>query len=141
MSRRLLQIAVLYWVVAVGWGIYMGATQNFTDVPVHAHLNLLGWVSLALCGIIYANAPHLAETKLAKVHFWLHNLGLPPLMLAVWLIRHGQPEAAGPIAGIFSVVLGLGILSFAVNLWLHGFPLSARQPIAPIDATTSPARG
>jgi hypothetical protein len=88
-------------------------------------LNLLGWVSLALCGLIYTVAPHLAETGLAKAHFWLHNLGLPPLMAAVWLIGHGQSAIGGPAAGIFAIVVGLGVLSFAVNLWRGGFPKAA----------------
>ena len=139
MSGRLLRIAVLYWVVAVSWGIYMGATKDFAQVPVHAHLNLLGWVSLGLCGLIYAKAPHLAETRLAKMHFWLHNLGLPPLMIAVSLIVNGRDDIGGPAAGIFSIVVGLGILSFAVNLWLGGFPLPARNP-AQIEAAANPAR-
>jgi cbb3-type cytochrome oxidase subunit 1 len=122
MSGRLLRIAVVYWVIAVAWGIYMGASGDHGDMPVHAHLNLLGWVSLALCGLIYAVAPHLADTLLAKAHFWLHNLGLPPLMLGVLLIYRGHPEIGGPIAGIFSIVVGLAVLSFAVNLWRGGFP-------------------
>jgi hypothetical protein len=134
MSNRLLRIAVVYWVVAVCWGIYMGATEDFTDVAVHAHLNLLGWVSLGLCGIIYALAPHLAETMLARAHFWLHNIGLPLLMLGVWMIRHGMPEAGGPLAGIFSVVMGVGILAFGVNLWRGGFPKPIGRAIAAMAA-------
>jgi hypothetical protein len=139
LSRRLLQIAVVYWVFGVSWGIYMGATENFTDVPVHAHLNLLGWVSLGLCGLIYAKAPHLERSFLAKAHFWLHNLGLPPLMAAVWLIVNGHGAIGGPIAGIVSIVMGLGVLSFAVNLWLKGFPLPTKQ--AETSAVMSPAEG
>ena len=134
MSSRLLRIAVLYWIVAVCWGIYMGATEDFTDVAVHAHLNLLGWVSLGLCGIVYALAPHLAETGLAKVHFWLHNIGLPLLMLGVWLIHHGRPEIGGPLAGIFSIVMGVGILGFGVNLWRGGFPKPIRRAAAAMAA-------
>jgi hypothetical protein len=137
MSRRLLQIAVVYWVLGVAWGIYMGATANFTDVPVHAHLNLLGWVSLGLCGLIYAKAPHLERGFLAKAHFWLHNLGLPPLMAAVWLIVNGYPEVGGPIAGIVSFPIGAGVLSFAVNLWVKGFPLPAGAPQSEVLASAS----
>jgi cbb3-type cytochrome oxidase subunit 1 len=118
MSGRLLRIAVLYWVIAVAWGVYMGSTENFTDVPVHAHLNLLGWVSLALCGVIYAVLPRLAETRLARLHFWLHNLSLPPLMVGVWLIVHSHSEIGGPIAGISSIVMLLAIVAFAGNIWL-----------------------
>jgi hypothetical protein len=84
-------------------------------------------VSLGLCGLIYAKAPHLEKSFLAKAHFWLHNLGLPPLMAAVWLIVNGHPEIGGPIAGIVSVVMGLAVLSFAANLWLKGFPFPAGQ--------------
>jgi hypothetical protein len=122
LSERLLKIAVCYWLLGVGWGIYMGATENFQDIAVHAHMNLLGWVSLGLCGLIYAKAPHLAATRLAQAHFWLHNLGLPVLMAAVWLIHRGMPEIGGPFAGIASILVGVGVLSFAANLWLRGFP-------------------
>ena len=137
MSGRLLRIAVVYWVIAVAWGIYMGASGDHTDMPVHAHLNLLGWVSLGLCAIIYALAPHLAETVLAKVHFWLHNLGLLPMMLAVWLIYHDHPEIGGPLAGITSIVVGAGILSFAINVWRGGFPKQVR---ATTSMEANPAR-
>lgn len=135
MSQRLLRIAVLYWVIAVGWGITMGASGDHTDVAVHAHLNLLGWVSLALCGVIYAVAPQLAGTVLAKAHFWLHNIGLPPLMAGVWLIYHNHAEIGGPVTGIASIAVGLGILGFAANVWLHGFQRAAGQPgsVSPSD--------
>jgi cbb3-type cytochrome oxidase subunit 1 len=39
--------------------------------PVHAHLNLLGWASLALFGIVYRLYPELAARRLAAVHFAL----------------------------------------------------------------------
>ena len=34
-------------------GIFMGIRGDFTLVPVHAHINLLGWVSLALYGLYH----------------------------------------------------------------------------------------
>jgi hypothetical protein len=39
--------------VGVSLGIYMGIAHDFTLTPVHAHLNLLGWVSLFLMGLYY----------------------------------------------------------------------------------------
>ena len=35
-------------------GEYMGANNDFTLAPLHAHINLLGWVTLALFGTFYA---------------------------------------------------------------------------------------
>ncbi len=53
MSARFLKIAVVYFVIGAVVGLYMGITATFTQAPVHAHLNLLGWVSLAVIGLIY----------------------------------------------------------------------------------------
>jgi hypothetical protein len=36
------------------WGAVMGSTQDFTLAPAHAHLNLVGWATLALMGTFYA---------------------------------------------------------------------------------------
>lgn len=34
-------------------GIVMGISQDFTLAPAHAHLNLLGWVTMALYGLYH----------------------------------------------------------------------------------------
>lgn len=136
MAIRFLRIAVLYLVVGVSMGLYMGISQTFTLHPVHAHLNLLGWASLALCGLVYAAFPAAAETRLAKIHFWLHNLGLPPLMLALALLLSGN-AAMEPAVGIFSIVVALGILMFVVNVWVSVRPAPA--PAAVRTGTAAPA--
>jgi len=117
MAVRFLKIAVLYLAVGVSMGLYMGITQTFTLHPVHAHLNLLGWASLALCGLVYTAFPAAAETRLAKMHFWLHNLGLPPLMVALALLLSGN-AAMEPVVGILSMVVGLGVFLFVINVWV-----------------------
>ena len=48
MGLRFLQIAVVYLVIGASLGLYMGLTEVFILAPVHAHLLLLGWASLAL---------------------------------------------------------------------------------------------
>jgi hypothetical protein len=117
MAHRLLKIAACYFVLAVCLGAYMGATENFEQVAVHTHLNLLGWVSLAIIGCLYLLKPALATTRLATAHFWLHNIGAPSMLVGVALIHGGNEAVGGPIAGIFSIVTVIGIICFAVNLW------------------------
>ena len=116
MSTRFLKSAVVYFVLAIALGIYMGATQDLTQRPVHAHLNLLGWVSMALFGLVYHACPAAASTALARWHFWVYQLALPPLMAAVWAVHAGH-TAADPIAGVLSVIMGISILLFAINVW------------------------
>ena len=124
MATRFIKIAVLYLALGVTLGVVMGMLQKFTFTPVHAHLNLLGWASLALVGLVYHAFPQAAETRLARIHFWLHNLGLPPLMIALALMLSGN-AALEPVVGIFSLIVWLGIILFVANIWLAVRPAAA----------------
>lgn len=110
------RLAILYFVVATGLGVYMGVSQDHTLFPVHAHLNLLGWVSLALTGFIYERFPAASALRWYPVHFWLYNLALPATMLALVFLFNGN-EMFGPVAGIASIVLFASIVIFVVNVW------------------------
>lgn len=118
MSNWFLRLAVLYFALGVLLGNIMGASHDFTLTPVHAHLNLLGWASLFLFGLWYRVMPTAATTRLAKAHFWLHNIGLPIQMVALTVFIKGN-TAAEPVLGAASAVIGIGVLCFAVNLWQH----------------------
>ena len=70
---------------------------------------------IALAGIIYTLFPDLASTKLAKTHFWLHNITLPIMMLGLAFIIYGQ-EALTPVVAISGTILVLAIILFAFNI-------------------------
>jgi len=93
----------------------MSIAHTYVLSSVHVHINLLGWVSLALAGIIYTLFPKLASTRLAKTHFWLHNITLPIMMVGLALILHGQ-EAWTPVVAVSGTVLVLAIILFAFNI-------------------------
>lgn len=113
------RIAVVYFVGAAVIGIVMGARGDFSLVSVHAHMNLLGWEALALMGLIYHHLPKLGNNLLARTHFWLHNIALPVLMLALVAREWGNPRMEPLIAGTSSVI-GAAILIFAVNILIKG---------------------
>ena len=118
MGNRFLRLAVVYVLLGVTLGIVMAASHNYTLKPVHAHLNLLGWASMALFGLWYRSAPAAAETRLAKVHFWLHNIALPIQMTMLAMYVNGN-KTVEPVLALASVVMGIGFACFAINLWKH----------------------
>jgi hypothetical protein len=113
-----LKLAVLYLILGISLGIAMGASQNFTLRPVHAHINLLGWTTMALAGLIYSVFPKAGESGLARLHFWLLNLALPVMMGALTLLLLGHMGIA-PVLAIAEIVGALAILAFAANLFLN----------------------
>lgn len=109
------KLAALYLVAGVALGLHMAKSGNHGMYPVHAHINLLGWVSMALFGLIYRQFPALAGNKLAKAHFWLYNLALPVNMATLYMYLGGN-AAIEPVLGVASMVLGLAIAIFAINV-------------------------
>lgn len=49
-------VAALAALGGMGLGIVMGISQDFTLAPAHAHLNLLGWVTMAIYGLYHRGA-------------------------------------------------------------------------------------
>ena len=113
-----LKLAVVYLIIGISMGIAMGASQNFTLRPVHAHINLLGWTTMALAGLIYSVFPKAGESRLARLHFWLLNLALPVMMSALALLLFGQVGVA-PVLALAEIVAALGFVAFAVNMFIN----------------------
>jgi len=114
-----IKLAVLYLVVGVSIGIAMGASKNFTLRPVHAHVNLLGWTTLALSGIIYSLFPQAGASKLARVHFWLLNLSLPVMMGALAFILLTGDMVVIPALIAAEIAAAASILVFTANIFIN----------------------
>jgi cbb3-type cytochrome oxidase subunit 1 len=113
-----LRLAVVYLIAGIALGIAMGATENFTLRPVHAHINLLGWATLAVAGLLYTVFPQAGESKLAKAHFWLLNVSMPIMLAALTIMLLGNPGAI-PVLAISEFVAAGGMIAFAINVFVN----------------------
>lgn len=116
---RCVQLAALYLLLGIGVGIAMSASHDFAQKSLHAHINLAGWVSLAIMGLVYIALPGLAKSRLAQAHFWLHNIGVPLMLFGVYLIHAGQPANGEPFAKAGSILTAAAFLCFALNVWCN----------------------
>lgn len=118
MGLRFLKIAVVYLVIGAALGLTMGITQKLALAPVHAHILLLGWASLALAGLVYHLYPAASRTRLARWHFWLHNLGLPIFMVGLGFVLTGNAGVI-PVVVIGAIAVLVGLVLFAANVLLN----------------------
>jgi hypothetical protein len=93
-------------------GIAMAASGNHSVFPAHAHLNLLGWVSLFLIGIFYRFHPALDASRLALAHVVVWTVGTIVLTCGVAAIYLGRPDLEF-IAVIGSLMVLGAMLLFA----------------------------
>lgn len=121
-SRSFMLVGIVFLIVGIPIGIYMGAAGNYDLAPLHAHLNLLGFVLMTLFGVVYHVFPKMAESKLSLVHFWLHAIGAVVLLIMLYLLLSGQITEAGmvPVAPIAEFAIFIGILCFGWNLVQNG---------------------
>jgi hypothetical protein len=98
-------------------GEYMGANENFTLAPLHAHINLLGWVTLALYGTFYTLTKDTYSPKLAWTNFVLSSVGILAMIpvLALLLTAPDGAKTYGPLAGATGGIALLGLLVFLVS--------------------------
>ena len=106
------RVAVLFVIAGMVWGIIMAITENHATLPAHAHLNLLGWVSLFLFGIFYHLHPALDRSRMAMIQVCIWIAGTLVMTVGVGLIYSGHP-AGDPVAGIGSFVALAGMVLFA----------------------------
>ena len=67
MVKTLIGIRVSLGLIGIGLGIFMGIRHDFTLIQAHAHLNLLGFVTMFLSARYYRAVPQAARSKLARV--------------------------------------------------------------------------
>ncbi len=81
--------AVIAAATGMAWGLIMGISENHVTMPAHAHLNLLGWVSLFLIGIFYHLNPALDQSRIALIQVWVWIAGTITLTIGVALLMSG----------------------------------------------------
>ena len=114
-DRWFLRIAVIYALVAMFLGITMGIREDFTQASTHAHLNLVGWVSMALYALVYRQYPAAAQSRFAMLHFWIANVGAVLLTVGIYTQMADMPSLAFiVISGSFITILGMLIFTVIV---------------------------
>lgn len=112
-DRYFLLLSAACLIAGVSLGIGMGIAHDFQFAPVHAHINLLGFVSLAVFGIVYKLYPELGRSRLAAAHLAVAAPSAVLFPLGIYLsIAHDNPGLA--IAA--SLLWFAGTLCFFANL-------------------------
>jgi len=108
-------------------GIYMAANQNFTLAPAHAHLNLLGWVSMALYGLWYRGA-EIVRPRLAWTQAIVATVGFAIMVAALALLLvTGEHRFEALIAG-GAIFVVLGMVLFLFQILTDGATAAAARP-------------
>jgi hypothetical protein len=111
-SALLLRVSTVLLLCGLVFGIYIGMREDFTLAPVHAHLNLIGFVLMFLVGLYYRIVPAAGAGPLATTQAALHIAGAIVLPIGVALVLTGG-------TGIVVIVGSLIVLAaMALFAWI-----------------------
>jgi hypothetical protein len=127
---------VLCVLTGMAWGVWMGAHQDFTMAPAHAHLNLLGFVALSIMGTFYALAGERAPIRLAWVNFVL-SFGSVIVLIPMLAKLLGGDTAIGPMMAGPELAAIAGMVTFLaaiVIVWRRSGDATAPRAAAAMPA-------
>jgi hypothetical protein len=118
-----LRMSLVYFVAGAALGFAMliwHETASYT--PVHAHLNLLGFMSMMIYGVGYHILPkfsgaNIYSPAIMNVQFWLANAGLIGMALSWPLeVRGSMPSLSGYVLTFSAAISLVAVILFTVNI-------------------------
>ena len=115
-SAAFFAVGALCLLIGMTMGMQMGGSHDFTLMPAHAHLNLLGWVTMSLYGTSYALARETMNEKMAWANFGISALGVLVMIPFLAMMLSSGNEALEVYVAIGGGISMLGLLVFIVSV-------------------------
>jgi hypothetical protein len=115
-SAAFFAFGALCLLIGMTLGMQMGGSGDFTLMPAHAHLNLLGWVTMSLYGTFYALTRATMSEKLAWANFGLSALGVLVMIPFLAMMLASGNEALEVYVAIGGGISMLGLIVFGVSV-------------------------
>lgn len=113
--------SLIYFAIAVlvGLDITFMPGHLGSMMPVHAHLMLLGWITMMIYGVAYHILPRFSASplysdKMANVQFYLAHIGL--IGMAASFAMRSYVDAGGMLLIVFSIIEAISIILFVFNM-------------------------
>jgi hypothetical protein len=116
-SKWLMRISAVYALIGALLGSDLAGRKDYTMVPGHAHILVVGWLTLFAYGIFYYLFKEIGMKKTAVLHAWTSLIGggLMPLSMLVYYMNENTLTMITFISS--ASILLLAIILFAVLLF------------------------
>ena len=115
-SLRLIQFSAVFGLIGTFIGSQMAGEMDYSMRPIHAHILLVGWLSVFAWGVFY-KLFKVRIKKLVTVHGWLAMTGAFGLTFGMWMYNLNPFNLNETFVMIFFIVGGsLLLLAFLLFL-------------------------
>jgi cbb3-type cytochrome oxidase subunit 1 len=121
-AKAFIKASLVWFVLGITLGLAMAIHPAWTVYrPAHAHMNLVGFVTMMIFGIGYQMLPRffghpIHSRSFAAAHIWLANIGLALLVTGFFLAPNIGPRSI-PVTAGGGALWGIGAYGFVYNMW------------------------
>lgn len=123
MAIRFTSISIVYLLIGCPLGVMFLFLPHYIPYlrPVHAHINLIGFVSIMIFGVSYHMFPRFTgspiySVPIGRLQFYLANLGLIGMALSWWVFeRESNVQHIGLLT--FGAVEAVAAVLYIYNSW------------------------
>lgn len=121
-AKAFIRASLVWFVLGITLGLAMAVHPAWTIYrPAHAHMNLVGFVTMMIFGIGYQMLPRffghpIHSRSFAVAHIWLANVGLALLVTGFFLAPHTGARSI-PVTAGGGALWAIGAYGFVYNMW------------------------
>lgn len=123
MAIRFTSVSIVYLLAGCPLGVMFLFLPHYIPYlrPVHAHINLIGFVSIMIFGVSYHMFPRFAgrplhSVPMGKIQFWLANIGLIGMILNWWFLEAGSKSQMASLL-TFATIEAIAAALYIYNCW------------------------
>jgi hypothetical protein len=115
-SIRLIRISAIFGLIGTFLGSHMAGAGSYAFRPIHAHILLVGWLSVFAWGIFY-KVYKVRAKKLVAVHSWTAIIGSIGLTAGMWL-QFIKPFGVNDTFALIFYIVGGSVLLISFALFV-----------------------
>ncbi|KAA0566852.1 hypothetical protein F0342_02040 [Bacillus sp. CH30_1T] len=106
----LLRMSAIYGFIGAFLGSHMAGAGSYAFKPIHAHILVVGWLSLFAYSSYYRSYQVPKSSKLAFAHVWTAIIGSIGLTVGMWMYNLNPFNLPGSFTMLFYIVGGSTLL-------------------------------
>lgn len=115
-SLRLIRIAAIFGFIGTVLGSHMAGAGSYAFRPIHAHILLVGWLSMFAWGVFY-KVFKVRANKLIVAQGWTAIIGAIGLTAGMWL-QFLKPFNVNDLFALLFYIIGGSILLISFALFV-----------------------
>jgi hypothetical protein len=116
-ATKFFATGAIFALLGMIWGFQMSASHDHTLSPAHGHLNLIGFVAMAVFGSYYALSSAAAASRLAALHYLLTIASVVIIVPGIAMAISGSGEFLAKVGSVLAVA---SMALFAFLVLRHG---------------------